>query len=961
MTRDLTRWNRAGLSRFRYVDANAITYLERLRADLARSFPDWDAVQTGAETSAERLQRIRHQYEGSARERPAAVGAGKDWAWEVARAFARSLHVLTEHLDAYANEGFIDTATQWENVRRLVGMLDYRPSPPSSASTLLVLTAKAPGRLRTGFAVQHVPTEQPPVVFETLEDLDVVPEADALLPAGAGRNPGAVPLRSLHLVTGSRGLLVGEPLVLQQGTALSAHLIEAVHPEAATGGGEVSRVDVRPAVPSGFRLGDTVVHVQPQDRLTLTGPQAPQPSPLATSVQLTAEPTGLATGDVVHLTDGAHSYLRRVAGVRGRRVVLTQPIGLLDTGTGALGPAVRLPVQHVGRRLEGAIRAVRLVGDWRHLLGRKVGKLHPDGSGVVEYTVMGADYHRPEDGGADAGMTVLRATSPDGDLDDRNPQYLILGPEGRGPWQADSVLATDGAALPLSLDTSTPRKAGPGDLLVLCRGHQLALGEVAAVTLAGDRARLTMTAGSWRTAGGGPWFLGDTTASTAFGSVVRLAGWDRNDTALTGTTVTLRTPLPEVIAKGRRVVLRTPSAAVATTVLAVRDRTVGTVELADAVPADATAGSLVVCGNVVVAGHGESRPDRVLGSGDATRGGQSFPLDVADVSFVGDPSQATGVRADLHVTVDGRAWHQVATLADSGPTEPHYTVRMTEDGTVQLTFGDGRHGRRLPTGQNNVRVHYRQGTGLRGLLAPGLLTRPVRPSPLVAAVTQPFATAGGNDMEDVSSLRQNAPAATLTLDRAVSLADLTHLANTNSKVWQAVALPEAAVTGTRGGSRRGDRVVLVVVTPGGRPLREEPDSAESIRRFLLARTVPGVHLGLADFGSVEVRLDVVVRVDTGMDDPVVVVDRVRLAVEAALGLRRRRLGQSLEHSDVVAVVEAVPGVVNSRLTLQEPAGQRPERLVRSGHTLRAVRPRPDQVVWLARSADLAISAQEATL
>lgn len=960
MTRDLTRWNRAGLSRFRYVDANAITYLERLRADLARSFPDWDAVQTGAETSVERVQRVRHQYEGPARERPAAAGAGKDWAWEVARAFARSLHVLTEHLDAYANEGFLDTATQWENVRRLVAMLDYRPSPPSSASTPLVLTGKAPGRLRAGFAVQHVPVEQPPVVFETVEDIDVVPEANALRLVDARRNPLPVPPRSLHLLTGSRGLVVGDPLVLQQGTVLSPHLIEAVHTEA-TGDGEVSRVDVRPAVPDGFRLGDTVVHVQPQDRLSLTGPQAPQPSPLATSVQLTAEPTGLATGDLVHLTDGAHSYLRRVADIRGRRVVLTQPIGPLDTGTGSLGPAVRLPVQHVGRRLEGAIRAVRLMGDWRHLLGRKVGKLNDDGAGVVEYTVMGADYHRPDEAGADAGMTVLRATSSAGDLEARNPQHIILGPEGRGPWQTDAVLATEGGALPLDLDTGTPRKAGPGDLLVLRRGHQLALGEVAAVTIVDDRSQVTVSSGSWRTAGGGPWFLGDTTASTAFKSVVRLAGWDRNDTRLAGTTVTLQTPLPDVIAKGRRLVLETPSAAVTTTVAAVRDRTAGTVELAHPVPADATVGSLVVHANVVVAGHGESRPDRVLGSGDAARGGQTFLLDVAEVSFVSDPSQASGVRADLHVTVDGRSWDQVATLADSGPTEPHYGIRMTEDGKIQLTFGDGRHGRRLPTGQNNVRVDYRQGAGLRGLLPPGLLTKPVRPSPLVAAVAQPLPTAGGNDMEDVSSLRQNAPSATLTLDRAVSLADLTHLASTNSRVWQAVALPEAAVTGTRGGSRRGDRVVLVVVTPGGRPLREEPDTADSIRRFLLARTVAGVHLRVADFGSVEVRLDVLVRIDTGMDDPAVVVDRVRVAVEAALGLRRRRLGQSLEHSDIVAVVEAVPGVVNSRLTLQEPTGQRPEQLVRSGGVLRAVRPRPDQVVWLARSADLAIAYQEATL
>ena len=39
---DLTRWNRAGLKRFRYVDGNAITYLEALRLAMRLAFSDAD-------------------------------------------------------------------------------------------------------------------------------------------------------------------------------------------------------------------------------------------------------------------------------------------------------------------------------------------------------------------------------------------------------------------------------------------------------------------------------------------------------------------------------------------------------------------------------------------------------------------------------------------------------------------------------------------------------------------------------------------------------------------------------------------------------------------------------------------------------------------------------------------------------------------------------------------------------
>ena len=40
--KDLTRWNRAGKNRFRYIDGNAVEYLEMLRQQLAERFSDPD-------------------------------------------------------------------------------------------------------------------------------------------------------------------------------------------------------------------------------------------------------------------------------------------------------------------------------------------------------------------------------------------------------------------------------------------------------------------------------------------------------------------------------------------------------------------------------------------------------------------------------------------------------------------------------------------------------------------------------------------------------------------------------------------------------------------------------------------------------------------------------------------------------------------------------------------------------
>jgi hypothetical protein len=83
------------------------------------------------------------------------------------------------------------------------------------------------------------------------------------------------------------------------------------------------------------------------------------------------------------------------------------------------------------------------------------------------------------------------------------------------------------------------------------------------------------------------------------------------------------------------------------------------------------------------------------------------------------------------------------------------------EGRLKITFGDGRRGRRMPSGVNNVRITHRKGNGLSGNLAAG-------PHYLVAQVRQPLPATGGNDMETLEALRENAPATVLTLERAVN-------------------------------------------------------------------------------------------------------------------------------------------------------------------------------------------------
>jgi len=417
-----------------------------------------------------------------------------------------------------------------------------------------------------------------------------------------------------------------------------------------------------------------------------------------------------------------------------------------------------------------------------------------------------------------------------------------------------------------------------------------------------------------------------------FEHTLRPTGWNRNDTPLTGERIVLDLAdledeeIPPALARGRKVVLEqeippatedddvTYTGAVETSVEEVdeSDAAPPAVVLDLAEPLEEvdgfTLGNAVLRGNVVAAGHGEKKPEKVLGSGDAARSNQRFVLAEEGVSFVADATQPSGVRADITVRVEGRGWEQVANLRDSGPADAHYAVRMTEEGYLAVELGDGRHGRRLPTGGNNVRVAFRVGTGLGGNLPPGSLTKAARPHRLVDSVRQPLAATGGNDMEDVRSLKENAPASVLTLERGVSVGDLGHLAARQSSVWQARAF--SLVTGL---SRR-ESVEVVVVPPEGGEL----GALEiTLRDFLQAHTLPGVDVQVSRADMQPFHVDVTVRVKSAEYDPDQVIESVRQALLEAFSLRHRRLGQDLFLSEIYQVVEGVQGVESSTCTLKK--------------------------------------------
>jgi hypothetical protein len=899
---DITRWNRAGLQRFRYVDANAATYLEELRVRLAERFPVWQAIQrAGGESATAANARLVEQY-------LAPRSAVPDWGWEIARALARACHVLGEHVDAFANESYLATATQWESLRRLVALVDYHAAPPASACTHLVLIAKpgASGVVPPGFAAAAA-TPGARITFETMEALAIDSAVNELRPQGFARSPDILAGNELELDGPVDGLALGEPVVIESELdgAASARRIAGIKIRASS-----TTLQVAPDLPAGLVRGRVVVHAGPKDRLAALGPSKPS-SVMNTEIVLVRGAGGIKVGDVLTIADQIHRSYHRVTGVFDPRVTLDRAVGELRFDSEAISSTISLDAEVRSGPAGGFTVAV--AGDWRRLANQVVAdpRAFTTATLPLRYAISSADYTPatpPPAVATDAGKTVLRLTSSDGAIPAGvvAPPSLLVPATGPSAWTIDRPFSVNAGD---AITTTVPRVTVGGDFVVAIAASSLAWATTASIARDPTAPQVAITpAKPWQRTDGAL-LLGSTTVFGHFTRQLRLAGWNRNPTPISGSDIPLDVPAQAAnLGVGRKLVVYRPDAPERGYLTAVSAVSGGTLRLRDAIPAEAgfTRENLRIAGNVAAASHGERQPEKVLGSGDATLTGQRFVLAQQAISFVPDPTQPRGVRADIDVVVDGRIWQQVGALRDCGPADPVYTVRITENGALDLEFGDGRNGRRLPTGRNNVRVRARVGVGLTGNVPAGTLTSIARPHPLVSALQQPLPTVGGNDRETADSLRRTAPTTLLALDRCVSPADFAALAAAHASIWQARAFVRQS-TGTRAHC-----VEVVVVPANGAELGE---LAQALTTFLENRALPNVEVTLTRFRPLPVTLAVTVEIDLAAFDPAVVLRDVRAALHDALSLRRRRLGQAVFLGDVYAVVENVPGVSTSRCVL----------------------------------------------
>ena len=211
----------------------------------------------------------------------------------------------------------------------------------------------------------------------------------------------------------------------------------------------------------------------------------------------------------------------------------------------------------------------------------------------------------------------------------------------------------------------------------------------------------------------------------------------------------------------------------------------------------------VARGNVVLADHGATTSgDLQLPAGEPAKGYYSLKLPHKGISFSMPYAHASAIKLPLgsllqqdprqalpskmHLTDADVTWTVQRDLLGSDRFKADFVVESEGDGTASLRFGDGVMGKK-PSAGTKFRASYRIGNGRTGNVGARTITRIVTDFQGIEGVQNPLAATGGKDPETMEQVRQFAPFAFRTQERAVTETDYAEVTQRHPEVQKATA------------------------------------------------------------------------------------------------------------------------------------------------------------------------------
>jgi len=308
--------------------------------------------------------------------------------------------------------------------------------------------------------------------------------------------------------------------------------------------------------------------------------------------------------------------------------------------------------------------------------------------------------------------------------------------------------------------------------------------------------------------------------------------------------------------------------------------------------------TVTIYANVARATHGETVRE-VLGSGSGAQANQRFMLKKQPLTYVSAKTPG-GTESTIEVRVNNVKWQEVPSLYELDARIQGYIIRIDDNGNTALTFGDGKNGARLPSGQENIAAAYRIGIGMQGMVKANqlslLMTRPLG----VKEVTNPLAPTGAADPETRDQAKQNAPQKVLTLDRIVSLQDFEDF------TCAFAGIGKARAAWLRDGEVR--FVHITVASADAGMVDKMSDLYKNLWLGIDGAKDPVQQFRIDSFNPLSFNLSANVLVDSRY-----IKEKVQAAVTDALkqafSFEQRSFGQAVTESEVLAVMQGVEGVI----------------------------------------------------
>lgn len=303
--------------------------------------------------------------------------------------------------------------------------------------------------------------------------------------------------------------------------------------------------------------------------------------------------------------------------------------------------------------------------------------------------------------------------------------------------------------------------------------------------------------------------------------------------------------------------------------------------------------SVNIYGNVVVASHGETVTNEVVGSGNAAVVLSRFQLKRPPLTYA-SASTTSGVQGTDSIRVNNVSYRRVDSLLDATGYDRVYELSDDENGVATLTFGS-----RLPTGQENVRASYRLGIGAEGNVKAEqislLASRPLG----VQNVINPLQASGGADRDGPERIRRNAPLA------AIGLAPRARLVSVSD--YASFALQFAGIGHADAQKLAGGWVHVTVAGVDDIPLDEGGELLTNLKNAYRQFGDPALQVAISvrELKALVMQAKVVVDKDA---DPGVVEARLRASLLEWFSFERSVLGKPVYLSDAIAVMQKVPGV-----------------------------------------------------